>query len=203
LTPVDPSRLAKALRFALQAHGGQTRKGSDVPYASHLLQACGLVLEHGGDEDQAVAGLLHDVLEDCEGVDAEMLSVRFGEDVARMVQSLTDVLEGDSPGQKSDWLTRKRAYLAHLVEADLRTRLVAGCDKLHNLRSTVADLQHDGPSTLERFTATPEQIRWYYESLRGALGPDLPARLVAEFDALLAELRRHVPNASPDAQDAR
>jgi (p)ppGpp synthase/HD superfamily hydrolase len=197
---VDPSRLAEALRFALQSHGGQTRKGSDVPYASHLLQVSGLVLEHGGDEDQAVVGLLHDVLEDCEGVDAQMLCARFGDDVARMVQSLTDVLEGDSPGQKSDWVTRKRAYLAHLVEADLRTRLVAGCDKLHNLRSTVADLHREGPSTLERFTATPEQIRWYYESLRGALGPDLPARLVAEFDALLAELRRYVPEASPDGR---
>jgi (p)ppGpp synthase/HD superfamily hydrolase len=190
VTPPDPSRLAEALRFALEAHGEQTRKGTDIPYVSHLLQVSGLVLEH-------VAGLLHDVLEDCEGVDVEMLRARFGNGVARIVQSLTDVLEGDSPGQKSDWLTRKQAYLAHLGEADLQTRLVAGCDKVHNLRSTVADLHHEGASTLERFTGSPAQICWYYEALRGALAPDLPARLLAEFDALLTELRRYVPDASP------
>jgi (p)ppGpp synthase/HD superfamily hydrolase len=203
VTPPDPSRLAEALRFALEAHGEQTRKGTDIPYVSHLLQVSGLVLEHGGDEDQAVSGLLHDVLEDCEGVDAEMLRARFGNDVARIVQSLTDVLEGDSPGQKSDWLTRKRAYLAHLGQADVQTRLVAGCDKVHNLRSTVADLHHEGASTLERFTGRPAQICWYYEALRSALAPDLPTRLLAEFDALLEELRRYVPDASPDAHETR
>ena len=203
MTESAPSRLAEALRFAVEAHGGQTRKGTDIPYVSHLLQVCGLVLEHGGDEDQAVAGLLHDVLEDCERVDEEMLCERFGTGVARIVRSLTDVLEGDTPGQKSDWLTRKQAYLDHLREADLRTRLVAGCDKVHNLRSTVADLHHEGASTLERFTGSPAQIRWYYESLRTALAPNLPARLLAELDALLADLRRYIPEASPDAQYAR
>ena len=113
------------------------------------------------------------------------------------------VLEGDSPGQKSDWLTRKRAYLAHLGQADVQTRLVAGCDKVHNLRSTVADLHHEGASTLERFTGRPAQICWYYEALRSALAPDLPTRLLAEFDALLEELRRYVPDASPDAHETR
>jgi (p)ppGpp synthase/HD superfamily hydrolase len=179
VTPPDPSRLAEALRFALEAHGEQTRKGTDIPYVSHLLQVSGLVLEH------------------------EMLRARFGNDVARIVQSLTDVLEGDSPGQKSDWLTRKRAYLAHLGQADVQTRLVAGCDKVHNLRSTVADLHHEGASTLERFTGRPAQICWYYEALRSALAPDLPTRLLAEFDALLEELRRYVPDASPDAHETR
>jgi (p)ppGpp synthase/HD superfamily hydrolase len=169
---------------------------------SHLLQVSGLVLEHGGDADQAVAGLLHDVLEDCEGVEAEMLRERFGEDVVRIVQDLTDVLEDDTPANKSDWLTRKRAYLDHLGDLALheRTRLVAGCDKVHNLRSTIADLRHDGLVTLERFTASPAQIRWYYEALRNALAPHLPARLLDEFDALLAELRRYVPKASPDGR---
>jgi len=195
----EQARLVSALRFALDAHGAQTRKGSDVPYASHLFEVTGLVLEHGGDLDQAVAGLLHDVLEDCEDVDAAALQTRFGAEVARMVCACSDLLGGDTAAAKSDWLLRKRHYIEKLREADRRTRLVAACDKLHNLRCLIADLRNAGLSTLERFNSTPPQTRWYYEAVRGALGADLPRRLLIEVDALLEELARFVPHAAPEA----
>ena len=86
LSPDEKRLLADALAFALWAHGDQTRKGSNIPYASHLLQVAGLVLEHGGDVHQAVAGLLHDTVEDCDGVTPEIVEDRFGKDVARIVE---------------------------------------------------------------------------------------------------------------------
>jgi (p)ppGpp synthase/HD superfamily hydrolase len=198
MTSDERAKLVSALRFALDAHGAQTRKGSDVPYASHLLEVAGLVLEHGGDVDQAVAGLLHDVLEDCEGVDSTALQAGFGAEVARVVDTCSDLLDGDTVTAKSDWLARKRHYIGKLREADARARLVAACDKLHNLRCLIADLRHAGPSTLERFNGTPSQTRWYYEAVRDALGADLPPRLLTEADALLAELARFVPRAAPE-----
>jgi (p)ppGpp synthase/HD superfamily hydrolase len=194
----DREKLVSALRFALDAHDAQTRKGSDVPYASHLLEVAGLVLEHGGDIDQAVAGLLHDVLEDCEGVDAAALRARFGAEVARIVRVCSDLLDGDTAAAKSGWLPRKRHYIEKLHEADERARLVAACDKLHNLRCLIADLRHAGLATLERFNCTPPQMRWYYEAVRDALGADLPRRLLTEVDALLGELGRFVPRAAPE-----
>jgi (p)ppGpp synthase/HD superfamily hydrolase len=194
----DRAKLVSALRFALDAHGAQMRKGSDVPYASHLLEVTGIVLEHGGDIDQAVAGLLHDVLEDCEGVDAAVLQARFGTEVARIVRVCSDLLDGDTATTRSDWLSRKRHYIGKLHEADGRARLVAACDKLHNLRCLIADLRHAGPDTLERFNGTPPQTRWYYEAVRGALGTDLPRRLLSEIDALLGELGRFVPRAAAE-----
>ncbi len=197
MKPRERARFARALRFALSAHGDQKRKGTQIPYVSHLVQVAGLVLEHGGDADQAIAGLLHDAIEDCEGVSEAVLHDRFGAEVARIVRAVSDVLEGDTPRRKSPWLLRKRRYIAHLRRQDARVRLVAGCDKLDNLRSLLADLHADGPPTLARFHATPPQIRWYYEQVRRALGTGLPERLLRELDALVAELARFVPEASP------
>jgi (p)ppGpp synthase/HD superfamily hydrolase len=194
----DRAKLVGALRFALDAHGAQTRKGSGVPYASHLLEVSGLVLEHGGDIDQAVAGLLHDVLEDCQDVDSATLQARFGAEVARIVRVCSDLLDGDTAAARSGWLLRKRHYIGKLGDADARARLVAACDKLHNLRCLIADLCQVGLATLNRFNGTPAQTRWYYEQVRGALGTDLPRRLSNELDALLGELSRFVPRASPE-----
>jgi (p)ppGpp synthase/HD superfamily hydrolase len=192
------ARLADALVFALEVHGNQTRKGKEIPYVSHLLQVAGLVLEHGGDWELAVAGLLHDSIEDCEEVTFEVLRKRFGAKVARIVASCSDLLEGDTPDRKAPWTLRKRRYLAHLAQADAAVRLVSACDKLDNLRSIIADLGAEGVATLERFRATPAQTRWYYESVREVLAPDLPERLRREMDALLAELRRFVGESSPE-----
>jgi len=199
MQPQDRERLAEAFRFALDAHAEQTRKGRDVPYASHLLQVAGLVLEHGGDATLASAALLHDVLEDCAHVDLTALRERFGAEVARIVESCSDLLPGDRPDAKSSWEQRKRGYLARLRAADARTRLVATCDKVHNLRSLVADLRAEGAATLDRFRARPEQTRWYFESVRELLCDGLPVRLVDELDLLLDALRSFVPDAPPES----
>ena len=166
----DRTRFADAVRFALDAHGEQKRKGTEIPYASHPVQVAALVLEHGGDADQAIAGLLHDTLEDCPGVTEPGLRRRFGREVARIVRGTTDLLEGDTPRRRSPWLRRKRRFLARLRRQDARVRLVSACDKLANLRSLLADLHADGAATLTRFRPEPEQIRWYYEEVRRALG---------------------------------
>jgi (p)ppGpp synthase/HD superfamily hydrolase len=196
MKPQDRARLAEAFRFALDAHAEQTRKGSEVPYASHLLQVAGLVLEHGGDATQAAAGVLHDAIEDCAAIDRATLHACFGEEVARIVDLCTDLLPGDHPDAKGDWLPRKQGSLLRLRNADPRTRLVAACDKLHNLRCVLADLRAEGIDTLKRFRANPAEMRWYFEAAREALCHDLPARLVDELDRLLEELQDFVPEAS-------
>jgi (p)ppGpp synthase/HD superfamily hydrolase len=188
--------IAKALAFALEAHGNQVRKGTKIPYVSHVIRVCGLVLENGGDAKQAAAGLLHDTIEDCDVSEAQ-LRARFGAEVARIVRSLSDVLEGDSAKRKSPWLKRKQAYVAHLAHVPQRVRLVAACDKLDNLRALVDDIAANGLRTLRRFSGSPRQIRWYYEEVIRALGPRVPHRLRAELGLLAAELARFVPEASP------
>jgi (p)ppGpp synthase/HD superfamily hydrolase len=197
LTPEQAAFVGEALAFALEKHAGQRRRGRDVPYASHPLRVAGLVLEHGGDATQVAVGLLHDVIEDCGVSDAE-LRARFGDEVARSVRALSDVLEGDTPEKKAPWRERKTRFVARLPQVEPRARLVAACDKLDNLSALVADLETEGPATLERFTGKPHQIRWYYEEVSAALGRDLPPRLRAELDDRLDMLRRFVPEASPE-----
>jgi (p)ppGpp synthase/HD superfamily hydrolase len=195
MKPADRALLADALAFALDAHGDQLRKGTRIPYVSHVIRVCGLVLEHGGDARQAAAGLLHDTIEDCDVTEAE-LRARFGGDVARMVRALSDVLEGDTAQRKSPWLRRKRRYVAQLARVPRRARLVAACDKLDNLRSIVEDVAANGIRTLRRFSSSPRQLRWYYEAVIAALSPHVPQRLRAELRLLLAELARFIPEAS-------
>lgn len=194
----DQQRLVAALEFALASHGSQTRKGRDIPYVSHLLQVGGLVFENGGGVDDAIAGLLHDVVEDCDEVDVAAVRKRFGDHVAEIVQACSDIGPDDTSDQKSPWLERKRRYLGQLAEAGKGACLVAACDKVDNLRSLVADLHREGPATLERFSATPRQTRWYYESIRDCLHGRAPERILVALDALLDELRSYVPEASPD-----
>ena len=197
MTPDQSAFVGRALAFALEKHAGQTRRGRDVPYASHPLRVAGLVLEHGGDATQVAVALLHDVIEDCGVGDAE-LRERFGAEVAGSVRALSDVLEGDTPKQKAPWRERKTRFVARLAGIDPRARLVAACDKLDNLSAIVADLETEGLTTLERFSGKPRQIRWYYEEVIAALGADLPPRLAAELEDRLAMLRRFVPEASPE-----
>ena len=191
----DRRRLVDALAFALTAHGDQKRKGKKIPYASHLLSVAGLVLDAGGDAVQAAAALLHDTLEDGAEVDESRLRAEFGGEVAAIVAACTDLLPGDTREHKSPWADRKRRYLARLAEAGPRAQLVAACDKLHNLRTLISDLRAHGPDTLARFTASPEQTRWYYESAHAALRDAVPAAIRREFDDLIEALRVFVARA--------
>jgi (p)ppGpp synthase/HD superfamily hydrolase len=197
VSPEDAALVADALRFALERHAGKEKKGGGAPYASHLLRVAALVMEHGGDAWQIAAAFLHDVIEDCDVSDAELES-RFGSDIARMVRALSDLLPGDTSEKKSPWLDRKRTYLAHLPREGARTRLVSACDKLDNLRATVADLEAEGVSGLSKFNAKPHQLRWYYVEVLRAAGDVLPLRSRREVEELLACFARHVPRLGPE-----
>lgn len=157
-------RFEDALVWAAELHGDQVRKGTSIPYVSHLLAVCALVIEFGGTEDEAIAALLHDAVEDLG--DPSMLDrirKRFGDHVAAIVDACSDTDQQPKP----DWSERKQAYLAHLREP--RTGpdvlLVSACDKLHNLRSIVADHKRIGEQLWRRFNADREAQLWYYGEL--------------------------------------
>jgi (p)ppGpp synthase/HD superfamily hydrolase len=182
-----PALFRRALEFALDQHGTQTRKGSDIPYVSHLLQVAGLVLENGGDWEQGAAAMVHDAVEDVGGVTPDLIQRNFGERVARIVQDCTDTLPGDTPDHKSPWIERKRRYLDHISQAAPESLLVAACDKRHNLGALIADYRVQGPQTFERFNAPAEEQLWYYRQFALRAGDRLPARLKAELESLIAE----------------
>ncbi len=166
-------RYANAVDYAREAHAGQVRKGTLIPYFSHVLGVSALVLEHGGNEDQAIAGLLHDVVEDCGSSHAGVIRERFGDAVAAIVQDCTDgtaeqkSTATDLADKRADWYQRKQCYIAHLEHADAASLLVSACDKLHNARAIVADLENPevGARVFARFTAGTSGTLWYYDTL--------------------------------------
>lgn len=188
-------RFTDAVSYAAVAHAGQVRKGTDVPYLSHLLSVAALVIEHGGDEVQATAGVLHDVVEDCGGLRRlEDVRAVFGEEVASLVDALSDAAPVDG-AEKSPWKQRKEDYLTHLakmVDTNHPAVLVSLCDKLHNARAIVADASDaagPGVRVWDRFTGTATETAWYYRSVADACRRgELPARAVAAFDAAVEEL---------------
>jgi (p)ppGpp synthase/HD superfamily hydrolase len=178
-------RFEQALIFANRQHAGQKKKGTGAPYISHLLSVASLVLEAGGDEDLAIAALLHDVVEDCGG--APMLKqVRrlFGRRVAHVVEGCTDTDEQPKP----PWRERKQEYLKHLRRADLDIRLVSAADKLHNARSIVADYRVSGESIWERFAGKRAGTLWYYRALAAEFKRRRPNVIVHELELAVREL---------------
>ncbi len=162
-------RYADAVAYAATAHAAQRRKGTDIPYVAHLLAVSGSVLEAGGDEDQAIAGLLHDVVEDQGGLPrAEDVRARFGDRVADIVLGCTDSTTEDRK-DKAPYAERKAAHIAHLREASDDILLVTAADKLHNARAIHTDLLIDGPDMLTRFNGKPDQILAYYLSILDVL----------------------------------
>ncbi len=171
----DPSlpRLRDAITYALTAHAGQVRKGTTIPYASHLLAVCAIVQEHGGDEDLACAAMLHDTIEDCGKQHGPAIAARFGPRVAAVVLACSDT----DVQPKPPWRARKEAYLAHLEYADGATLLVSCADKLHNARAIAADLRTHGTAMLSRFNAPPGGTAWYYQALAEIFARRLPGPL--------------------------
>jgi (p)ppGpp synthase/HD superfamily hydrolase len=175
----------QAFDFAFEKHAGQTRKASSVPYIAHLMGAASLVLEFGGDEDMAIAALLHDVVEDCGG--APMLKEierQFGNRVAKIVDGCTD----SDTDPKPPWQERKETYIRHLKTADAETRLVSAADKLHNVRAIVADYREVGESVWARFSGGREGTLWYYRALLQEFLRDQPNRLIRELELTVCEL---------------
>jgi GTP pyrophosphokinase len=157
-------KLSNALALAIQAHEGQVRKGTKIPYIAHPMAVSAIALDFGATEDQAVAALLHDAIEDGGNKYANIIKAQFGEHIHNLVQGCTDGTPNQQ-GQKEPWLERKTAYLRHLEEASDEVLLVSCSDKLHNARAIVSDLINEGPSVFERFSSTPEQTLWYYRQL--------------------------------------
>jgi (p)ppGpp synthase/HD superfamily hydrolase len=195
-----PELFQRALAFALDWHGEQTRKGSDIPYVSHLLQVAGLVLENGGDWEQAAAAMVHDSVEDVRGVHLGTIERAFGPRVARIVGDCTDTLPGDTPESKSPWIERKRGYLDRLAAAGADSLLVAACDKRHNLSAIIADFRVQGPQTFERFNAPAEQQLQFYRDFSHRAADRLPPRLRLDLEALVAELEEIVIARYPVSQ---
>jgi (p)ppGpp synthase/HD superfamily hydrolase len=155
-------RFDRALLYATHVHGGQTRKGTSTPYVAHLLAVAATVLEYGGTEDQAIAALLHDAVED-QGGQARLSDIRnrFGDRVADIVCACSDsVLDSAAGERKQDWCTRKTRYIDHLKAMDQDTLLVSLSDKVHNSRSILRDLRKPeiGPAVFARFS-NPRKTR--------------------------------------------
>jgi (p)ppGpp synthase/HD superfamily hydrolase len=205
MTHFHAGRLGTALAIATRAHTGQCRKGTQQPYISHPLAVAALAIEYGTDEEQVLAALLHDAIEDGGSAYAAVIRYDLGEPVLQLVEALSDASAehkaalADAAQRLDDWHQRKRAYLARLVDEDARVLLVSACDKLHNLRAIRADLAAHGLATFARFTAARADTLWYYAALVDVLCPRLAAThaalataLRAEIDALHAEVARLV-----------
>ena len=181
LTP----RFVEALAYATQVHAGQSRKGTTVPYVSHVLGVCALVLEDGGGEDEAIAALLHDAVEDGGGLPVlEEIRRRFGERVAEIVWACSDTDETPKP----PWKARKARYIDHVRAAGPDARRVSCADKLHNARSILRDYRVHGERIWSRFNAPPEEQLWYYRSLVEAFRQPDRSPLVEELERVVGEL---------------
>jgi (p)ppGpp synthase/HD superfamily hydrolase len=189
-------RLQLAFRYAAEKHMGQTRKQTAVPYLSHLMAVASLVLEAGGDEDMAIAALLHDVVEDCGGM-PRLREVRrkFGARVAKIVEGCTDSFGEPKP----EWMERKKDYLREVQHADAETRLVSASDKLHNVRTILADYRRDGEAIWKRFTGKKEGTLWYYRALSDEYRRN-PNWVTRELEMAIAELERAVSGKAASAK---
>lgn len=192
------SRFDQALLYASHLHRTQIRKGSGIPYLTHLLGVASLVLSHGGDEDMGIAALLHDSLEDgpeYAGIPRseieEAIQTQFGERVLEMVLACTDT---DATGKRESWQQRKTRYLQHMARAtDPGYLLVTGCDKLHNLHAIWLDQNTLGDSVWQRFTAPKDASLWYYQEIGKILADQaqrgrIPIILNQQFQVLLQQV---------------
>lgn len=193
--PVLSGRFGDALTYALECHRHQVRKGTRIPYMAHLLQVCGIVLEAGGDEEQAIAALLHDAIEDAPGGRAdrvrEDIRSRFGERVLAIVEACTDTDEQPKP----PWHERREAYLAHLSDVHPDALLVSAADKLHNAGAILRDVRELGDELWGRFAGGRDGTLWYYRELVEAYRVAGSVPFLDMLDEVVAAIER-------EAQDA-
>lgn len=180
-------RFGDAFAFAAQLHASHLRKGTAIPYVAHLMSVAALVLEMGGDEDEAIAALLHDAVEDQGGAATrEDIRLRFGDHVVRIVDGCTDT----DTIPKPPWRERKEQHIEHLRHSTPEILRVALADKLHNARSLRFDLQHLGPSVWDRFNATEAETLWYYHTLVQIFREKLPGPFVDELSQVVSDLEK-------------
>lgn len=176
-------RFDRALQFVADRHREHIRKGTKIPYISHLLGVASIVLEHGGSEDEAIGALLHDAVEDRKTTIDEICS-EFGDAVAKIVVGCSDTLDETKP----PWRDRKEAYIAHLATASPSVRLVSASDKLHNARAILRDYRHLGEELWKRFSSSRDEILWYYRALVEAFRAFGDSPLVGELDRVVTEI---------------
>ncbi|MDX1785517.1 MAG: HD domain-containing protein [Roseovarius sp.] len=180
-------RFDDALSYAARLHRSQRRKGANIPYISHLLSVCALVIEYGGDEDQAIAGLLHDAVEDQGGMEAaRQIEARYGPRVARIVLECSD----NDGHDKAPWRERKEAYLDGIAQKSDDAVLVTACDKLHNATTILHDLQSVGTAVFDRFTGRQDGTLWYYRALAETLTVRRPGPLAERLTETVAQIER-------------
>ena len=187
-------RFREALAWAAELHEDQFRKGGEIPYVSHLIGVAAIVLEHGGDEDEAIAALLHDSLEDqAHKISEGEIARRFGARVEQIVIACTD---GDPEEQRSrdhaQWFSRKEKYIAEVATKPAGAILVSMADKLYNARSILEDYRELGEALWPRFTTGREGTLWYYRSLIQAFAAHGKPRLWHELQRTVEEIERGV-----------
>jgi (p)ppGpp synthase/HD superfamily hydrolase len=181
------SRFEEALAFAVRLHAGQLRKGTEIPYAAHLLSVASIALQHGADEEEAIAALLHDAVEDQGGARTrEEIRRRFGDRVVAIVDGCTD----SDVTPKPPWKQRKQAYIAHIGDASPSVRLVSASDKLDNARAILADYRRVGEALWRRFQGGRDGTLWYYRSLVEAFRRAGSNALLEELDRVVTEIER-------------
>lgn len=180
-------RFSDALVYACELHAEQRRKLSDTPYIAHLLRVAGIVLEHGGGEDEAIAALLHDAIEDQGGAVARAaIQERFGHAIARLVDECSDTDQTPKP----PWRERKQSYLQHLEGASPSARRISAADKLDNVRSLVQGYRRHGETLWDHFRGGRDGTLWYHRSVVELLKRAAPGPLVDELERSVAELER-------------
>jgi (p)ppGpp synthase/HD superfamily hydrolase len=187
---VATPRFLDALNYAVKLHGNDVRKGTSIPYIAHLFGVCSLTLIDGGTEEEAIAALLHDSLEDHpEETDREIIAKRFGEEVLAIIEGCTDTPEDYKGGVKPPWKQRKENYLKHLSNATPKVLRVSLADKLDNARAILADYRQIGEALWSRFNAGKEEQLWYYQSLLSVFrASGIKGFLIDEFEHTVVEL---------------
>jgi (p)ppGpp synthase/HD superfamily hydrolase len=182
------TRFQDAAAWAAELHNDHVRKGTPIPYVSHLFAVASLVLEDGGTEDEAIAALLHDAVEDGK-TSSDDIRARYGDVVADIVDACSDTDEIPKP----PWRARKEAYIAHLWDASDGALRVSCADKLHNARSLLADYREIGEELWTRFNVDARNADaqlWYYESLVAVFEARRPeSRATTELARTVGELR--------------
>ena len=158
-------RFFTAVVYATTLHRDQVRKSTTVPYICHPLGVAAILIEAGANEDQIIAGLLHDIAEDCGGEPRlEDIEKLFSKEIAEIVRGCSDSLT-ESESNKAPSRERKEAHLKHLETASHDVLIVTAADKLHNARAIATDLEINGSALWARFNLDQESIIWYYKSV--------------------------------------
>ena len=194
---IDKKKYKKAIDYAFALHSNQYRKGTTIPYFTHLVSVSNNVIENGGNTDEVIAGLLHDAVEDQGGEKTlKLIKKRFGNKVAKIVEECTDTKITPKP----PWLERKKKYLSGMKKSTQSSLFVSLCDKLHNATCIVNDYQRVGRKLWKRFNASPKQVYWYHNSLYKNFSKNLKGHKILKrnYYQIVNEMRKRVPRKESD-----